>query len=319
MSLTWTTEFGAGVYGNPELSKKARFIAAKQMKLREAVDPAKEFNLGKKSGDKVQIRLVGRISTTAHTALNELQPVPLGQPPISEVQGQVYRRAYGISWTGTAADLDRMDVNDMNVRVLREHAARTYNKVIYDVLVAGRSFTYVPLTASTANFDDDGSPTGTNAYALTSFHLRGIAKNMEKCNVPFFDGENYLLMVSTTHKFDILGDTATNGFIDVKKYANGGPEAILNNEIGSVAGFRIISDNDVLSNALNTSYGESIAVGYEACKEIMVYPIHFRYNGNVGGDFANQAALAWQCMSGYKVPWNYTTHGQGSVLHVTTA
>lgn len=316
---TWAALGAASdIYVNPELSRKSRFISAHQVRCHEVVDPATEFNLGKKSGDTVGFRLVGRLTDLADSALGELTPIPLGDPPIYSGTGVVYRRGYGINWTGTRADLDRLDVEDMNIRALREHAARTMNKVIYDALAAARSFCYVPLTASTQNFTTTGSPSGTAAYAMTGYHWRKLCENLEANNVPYFDGESYAAVVSTKLKYDLLGDS---GFIDVKKYSTGGAEGILNNEFGSAYGFRFILDNDRVANAIGSgsAFGSGIACGYEAMKEIMVYPTHFRSNLNYGGDFGNQAAIAWQNMQGYKAPWNFTTHGDGRIAHITTA
>lgn len=319
MPQTWSElTAGSAIYTNPELSRKARFISAKQVRCHEAVDSATEFNLGKKSGDRVGFRLVGRLTTLANTALGEGTPVPLDAPPIYEGTGIVYRYARGINWTGTRADLDRLDVQDMNIRTLREHAARTLNKIIYDALIAARSFCYVPTAAGV--FTTNGSPSGTATEGMTLKHLRLLSYNLRKNNVPFFDGESYLFIISEKNRIDLVSDTATNGFVDVAKYASKGNEECLSGEIGTCFNFRFVADNDVLSNDTGTNdLGEGIICGYEAMKEIMVYPTHFRANMNYGNDFGNQGAICWQGMFGFKSPWNFTTHGDGRICHYTSA
>lgn len=320
MSELWSSIEGS-IYGNPELSKQSRLIAMKQMMLIDAVDPAGEFALNKKSGDKVGFRLTGRISDTSETPLGESQKIPFGKPPIYHGTGQVFRYGFAIPWTGQRADLDRLDVENTNIRTLREHAARTINKLIYDVLVAGRSFTYVAKTSSTYAWKDDGSVADAAVADFSLFHLRKMKLMAKKRNIPTADGKNHFLYGSPRMEDGLLNDTGANGFVDVSKYASGGAEGILAGEIGKIAGTRIVIDNDVLPDDIGTGsvYGSGFMLGEEAAKEMMVYPVHFRANMNLGGDFGNQQALAWQCMLGYKSIWNYTSHGQGSIVHYTSS
>lgn len=320
MGLKNWTAISSTIYGQPELSSQARMINELVTKLLDLVDPSDEFFIGKKSGDSVGFRLVGRISGTADTPIGEFDPVPFMDPPEYVGTGTVDRYAHAIAWTGERADLDRLDNEDTYIKALREHNSRTVNKLIYNALVAGRSFGYVPLTATTANFTTDGTLTGANASPLSFWHMQNITKNLIKRNVPFFDGENYLAALSTTAKFNIAMDTQSGGWIDVKKYASSGAEGVLKNEVGSVGQIRCILDNDVLNDGIGTgsAFGSGFVVGDEAVKEMQVYPMHFRYNDNLGGDFGNQAGIAWQMLLGYKACWNYTSHGQGSICHIAT-
>lgn len=321
MALHNWTEIDGTIYGNPKLSSQARMVSAKMTKLNDLVDPADDFALGKKSGDSVGFRLVGRISASATTPIGEFTPVPFTKPPYYTGTGTVDRYAQAIAWTGEMEDLDRLDVEDTNVRALNEHYGRTRNSLIDTALTSGRSFTYVSKTSSTYDFNTDGTVTDTAGAAFTLFHAQNLARLLQKNNVPYADGENYILAASVTLKFELLQDAGNQGFVDVKKYAASGAEGILKNEIGTVAQFRVIVDNDALADGIGTgsAFGSGFVCGYEAIKELMVYPMHFRYNGNLGGDFANQKGIAWQSLEGWVVPWNFTTHGQGSICHITSA
>lgn len=318
MTQSWSTIEGS-IYGNAELSKKARMIAHKQMSLLDIVEPAGEFKLGRKSGDKIGFRLVGRISTLATTPLPETTTVPFGKPPVYHGTSQVNRYAYAVPWTGTRQDLDRIDVEETTIRSLRDHSARTHNKLIYDVLVAGRSYTYVMTnTASspTHAWLADGTVAGTATRQLQLYDLRKIKYRAKTVNMPPADGKNYFLYGSPLIEDGVNSDVQDQGFVDVSKYAPSGAEGALQGEIGKIQGIRIACDNDVIPDE---TYGSGFVVGEEACKEVMVYPSHFRANMNLGGDFGNQQGICWQSLLGYKVVWNHTTHGQGSVIHITTA
>lgn len=321
MSLTWTDE-GAGIYGNPELSEKARFVSSKEMRLFDIVTPGEDFYLGKNSGDTIGFKLWGRISGTATTALGEFQKVPMTKPPEYTVTAQAFRYGIAVPWTGVREDLDRLDVEDTVIHSLKEHSSRTHNELIYNALVAGRSFCYTPLTATTYNATTNGTPTGTAAVAFTTWHLRRIKLTLTKYNTPYADGENYLGVISPTMYTNLFEDaTAVTSFTDVKRYADGGADGIMNGEIGKYMNVRMIEDNDILPDAIGSgsAFGSGFFCGYDACREVMVYPMKLVANLNLNNDFGQQKAIAWLSLLTYKTVWNYTAHGQGTVLHYTTA
>lgn len=321
MSLSWA-EVESGIYGNPELSDELRFQATKKMRCYDLVTPASDFALGKNSGDTIGFKLAGRISGTATTALSEFVPVPMYTIPQYEVSFTVYQYGIAVPWTGLREDLDRLSVEDLTMHALKEHSARTHNALIYNALVAGRSFCYSATGAATFTLTTNGTPSGTAAAGFSLYHARKIRLNLVKYNVPPADGENYHAVCSPTVIDGLLGDgsSANSGYIDVAKYA-GKADGILNGEVGMVQKLRLVEDNDVMPDAIGSgsAFGSMFVVGFDACREVMVYPMQILINTNLGGDFGRQKAAAWLSLLGYKTPWIYTTHGQGTVLHYTTA
>lgn len=310
--MAWTNVQGT-VYQNEELSKKLRVRSEVMTKLQSLVTPAEDLALGKKSGDSVALRLVGRISDSGTTSLGEFTPVPYSTIPEYYLTATVSRYARAVAWTGSRQDLDRMDEKDKIIERLTEHHSRTQNTLIYNQLVSGRSFAYRPTGATAGTFNDDGTSAGAPGAAMSLWHCQNVVRELVKRNTPFVDGNNFLACVSPTIKFNIIMDTAAGGFTDVKKYAPGGVEGVFKNEIGSVAGIRFFEDNS--GDLTDSTYGSGFLVGYDAIREVSVYPMHLRYNGNVGDDFANQQAICWQMCLTYKSIWNYTAHGQGGILH----
>jgi len=317
---TWgQLEAGSSVYTNPELSVKNRVVAAKMTALDELVEPADDFHIGAKSGDKVSVPITGRIASLSTTPLSETSRVPLAEPPRHEFQAQVFERGLGIMITQRYESLDRIDNNETNVVVLRDHMARTHNKVINDALIAARSFTYVPLSASTFNFDTDGTPTGTANAAFSFEHAVNLSERLVSFNVPYADGENYIMGISPRAYYAVVKDTR---FQEIAKYRDSGGQGVLNGEVGKMANLRFVIDNDALANGIGTgsAFGSGIVVGAEGCKEVVgPWPPHFRVNTNFGGDFGRASAMAWLSFQGYAVPWNFTAHGDGRVCHYTSA
>ena len=328
MSETWS-ELSSGYWGNPELSKKELAIAYRMMRLADAVTPSSEYALGKQSGDKVAWRLVGRITQSGTTPILETQKVPFGKPTEYTATSTVYRYAFAIATTALRKDLDRINVDEVNIRTLREHLARTYNALIYAALVAGRSFAYVAtgsVSSPTNTFTTTGTPSGTLNRRFIRYDIVKLARYAEQYNIPPADGEGYIMFVSPSIKEDIMLDTAVNGFIDVKKYASGGAEGVMNGEIGSAGGIRFVVDNDAMnvsgtSEGMGTgsAFGTGFFLGENAIKDVVVYPPHFRLNMNLSNDFNNQAGICWQGLQTWACEWNYTSHGQGQIIHYTTA
>lgn len=320
MSLSWT-EIEAGIFGNPKLSNEARVVAHRQTRMYELVTPSEDFYLGRQSGDTIGFRIIGRIAQLADSPLGEFQKIPLTKPPQYESTAVVYRRGIGVPWTGVREDLDRLDIESMVVQSLKENSARTHNKVIYDAAVAGRSYTYVADNAVTGTTRSDGTVAATATQPFTAQHARNIAKFLQKENMPYADGKAYHAVISPTMYWDMLNDDkAISGFVDTKRYADGGADGLLEGEIGSYMGVRYIVDNDVLPDNVGDTddRGTGFFAGLDAIREVPVYPMHLLANMNLGGDFGQQKAIAWLSMLTYKTVWIKSSHGQGSLLHYTS-
>lgn len=114
---------------------------------------------------------------------------------------------------------------------LARNAAETTDELVRDeIALAGTPYFAESGTTTRANLDADD--------LLTAAKLRKLHARMFYGAIEPFDGESYLLIVSAGQAYDLKSDTATGGFIDVNKYTNAGP--ILKNEIGKIAGFRVI-------------------------------------------------------------------------------
>ena len=51
----------------------------------------------------------------------------------------------------------------------------------------------------------------------------------------------------------------------------------------------------------------------------VVYPPHFRVQENLSSDFGNQHGVCWQSLMAYCTEKNYTSHGEGTIIHYYTA
>lgn len=314
-AFTWADQ-GGGTYANPELSKEARMISALNSRFFEVAETDGDLALSKNHGDSVAVKLMGRISGTATTPLSETQTVPFGSFPEYTVTATVYQRGFALAFTEQRLDLDRLDIESPIIHALKEHSSRTHNKLIADALTSGRSYCYTPTSASAGHFTTNGTPSGSIGSVPNGFHLRKVSKELRKYNVQPFDGKNFVAIGSPTWCAGVFEDsTAVTGFVDVLKYSSKA-DGLINGEVGTYFGIRMVEDNDVLGGAADGTYGQAFICGAEACKEITVYPMELRANLNLGGDFSRQKGIAWLSLLAFKGGlWNHTSHGVGSVLH----
>lgn len=317
---SWS-QIDGSVYDNEELSKEARMTPHLLMALEDAVEPSDDLIIGKNSGESVGFRLYGRIDlSSADVALQETERVPSGSIPTFHGTGTVYRRAFAVPYTGTREDLDRLDTQAPIIKALSDHAARVKNKVIRTRAVAGRSFCYVASGASAFDFATNGSPGAQAASQFNIYHARKLKLKMTQYNVPTFDGQNYLVVAPPLFEDGITSETGADSWTEVVKYAPGGAEGALRGEIGKLQRQRFAIDNHILLENIGagSAYPEALVFGEDAIRELMVYPVHFRVNMNVGDDFGNLKAIAWQSFQDYVVPWNYTLHEDGRICHYTS-
>lgn len=80
------------------------------------------------------------------------------------------------------------------------------------------------------------------AYASVA-DLRANTSRLKAVNVMPFSGQDWLAICHPYHEYDITSDNTVGGFIDISKYAQ--PQALLNGEIGKVAGCRVVSTTNV--------------------------------------------------------------------------
>lgn len=155
--------------------------------------------------------------------------------------------------------------------------------------------------------------------------LRANVTRLKALNIMPWRGSEWLTVVHPYHEYDITSDNTVGGFIDISKYAQ--PQALLNGEIGKVAGTRIVSTTNVgtTGSGVTTQY-YAYLFGYESCLAVdlsgsapssnVTDPKNQRFQTFVskGGPSAVDPAgtigtyVAYRFVTAYKVP--YTSNDQ---------
>jgi len=72
----------------------------------------------------------------------------------------------------------------------------------------------------------------------------------------------------------------------------------------------------VLSNILNTYYGEAVFFGADAVREGIVCPEEIRID--IPKDFGRDQATAWYALLGFVKTWDFSADGETRIIHVTS-
>jgi N4-gp56 family major capsid protein len=167
---------------------------------------------------------------------------------------------YGAVVTSTA--LSRVQTGGMvdlvSSRLVGMNMGRTQDKLAITALEASANSIIV----------DGGTEAALEATdVMTVSFLNKLYNKLSRANVmPLSDGM-YVCMMHSDQIFDLLNSgAASGGFIDILKYSK--PEMALKNEIGMLAGFKIVQNNhitvsaDAGAGAVDTY--KAIAMGYNA-------------------------------------------------------
>lgn len=81
------------------------------------------------------------------------------------------------------------------------------------------------------------------ANVITLDEVRQCVRNLRKLNVPPYSDGYYVGVIHPQAAFDLMGDTATGGWIDWQKYTS--PDVMYKGEIGKAEGVRFIESTNM--------------------------------------------------------------------------
>ena len=260
---------------------------------------------------------------TAGGSISELQNMP--ETFMAFTQGSLVVNEFGnsIPWTGKLEDLSEFDVENIWLRGLRDDAAKTLDKQVgqYFQGVQGTiKLIYTPTgtdAAPTATWDTDGANDEVAGRNVSTFDVKEIVDNMKSPYlVPFYDGENYIAIVSVKFGRRIKDDP---DFEDAVKY--GDPERLFTGEIGRYYGVRFIEETNVLANLLGATpsvyNGEAVFFGADAVIEGIVVPLEMRMK--IPTDYGRDKGLAWYFMGGWTQTFQTANNGEVKIVRVWSA
>ena len=257
---------------------------------------------------------VGNVAT-AGRSISELERMP--ETSVSFTQGSLVVNEYGnsIPWSGKLEELSEFDVENIWLRVLRDDAAKTLDKQVA-AQFASTQLVYTPTgtdASPTSTWSTTGSLSNVATRNVSTYDVKEVVDNMKSPYlVPFYDGENYMAIVSVKHGRRIKDDP---DFEDAVKY--GDPERLFTGEIGRYYGVRFVEETNYFANTFTngTAYnGPAVYFGADPGVEGIVVPLEIR--AKIPTDYGRDKGLAWYFLGGWQITFSTSNYGEVKIVYV---
>jgi N4-gp56 family major capsid protein len=302
MSMNWVDQ--GGYLTNNKLSMDYQKTAQPLFRFRQFVDTKEAF--GKQQGQAVNWLKVANVSDygrqVAETDLapETTQTLTWGTTTVTEYMNS-------IPFTFKMEALSEFDIKsiirtglmDDMVKVMDGTVEREFNKT---------PLRYVGTTTSTGTLTTNSTATVTNTSALNSYHIRKMRLELEKRNVPAYDGD-FVMVASLEAAESLEGALET-----LNSYTEAGYKKILNGETGRIHGVRIVKDSFASRNVFVPSTGATTAIswttgnsgvaymfGKPTIMEAIAVPEEVRLK--VVTDYGRSKGMAWYFLGGWSIMW----------------
>ena len=312
--FTWTFDSPSGVYKSHAMSEQLRFAAIVETKFMQFVTP--EPGYGKKRGDTITVTRISRLAIPTTGVLVENVQIPEDVLTVTTVGITVVEWGRSVPYTSLSTDLSEYNIENIVQRALKDQM-----KVVLDNAAAAAFKTgqiKAEMTGIAAiNFDTGGSPTQTAAANLNLYGIEQIRDYMySTLNIPPFEGDDYICLVSTKAKRGVMQDPAWEPW---HRYTD--PEAKYNSEIGRMENVRFIEINN--TGALSASPGASQTVQGEAVffgadSVAMAVSEDPELRARIPTDYGRSRGVAWYGILQFGLIWTTSNAGEARVIHLTS-
>jgi len=302
--MLWVNQ--SGYLTNNKLNMDYRESAQPLLKFRQFCDI--QDAIGKQNGESVNWLKVSNVANygkrvaETNTAPQTTQTLTWGTLTVSEYLNSIpYSfKLEALSEFDVKKILKSGLMNDM-VKVLDGTVEREFTKT---------PLRYVGLTTTSGTVTTNSTAGGTNTSVLNSYHIRKMRLELEKRNVPTWDGEDYAMVAS------LEGAESLEGAMEaVNQYTEAGYKKILAGEVGRVHGVRVVKDGFASRNVFDPDAGSATAItwaggysgvaymlGKETVMEAVAVPEEVRMK--IVTDYGRSKGIAWYFLGGWKIMWN---------------
>lgn len=295
---------------SPELSKQMREQAAPFYIFRQFTDVKNAF--GAHKGDSFQYTKRLLVDTRGGT-LTETVTMPVNEIKFVKDSVTVTEFGNGVNYTQKIDTLSEFNMRDQFQMGLVEDQRDTIDREVGSKYISAE-FKGVCSASSTLTITTNGTATASATANPTDDNIRSAVTFLKRKHVPLI-GNHYI---------SILSPVAHAGLYDtlqsIAQYAD--PQFRFNSETGRYYGVRFVEENNMLSNTVNSSYGEGVIFGAESVCEAVALPEELRFEET---DMGRSKKLAWYAILGFKKIWsqsnddsNSTGKGFERILHFTS-
>lgn len=314
MAHSWTFDAPTGVYKNHDMSSKLRMAAIAETKFMQFVRP--EPGYGKKQGESITITRVANITVPTSGKLSEAQRIPEDELTLTTIAITVSEWGRAVPFTSLAQDLGMFDIENIIQKKLRDQMALVLDSAAADAFQSAQ-VKAIPTGVSALTFDTDGTASSQATVNLNVYHVEQIRDYMfSTLNVPPYEGDDYIGLVSTKAKRGLVSDPAWEQW---HKYTD--PSMKFKSEIGRLENIRFVEINNTasLSGSLGAGsvLGEGIFFGEDAVAMAVAEDPELR--AEIPKDFGRQKAVAWYGILEFGIIWDTANAGEARIVHLTSS
>lgn len=309
----WSFDASTGVFKNHDLSSQLRMAAIAETKFMQFVQP--EPGYGKKKGESVTITRISNIDNPTDGRLAENEIIPEDDMTITTVAITVSEWGRSVPYSNLATELTHFDLENAIQRKLKEQMSLTLDSACADAFKTCQ-IKATPTGVSSLQFDTAGASTAVAQSNMKVYHVEQIRDYMfSTLNVPAYDGEDYIGLISTKGKRGIINDPNFE-----KWHTYSSPETKFNSELGRLENIRWIEINnqDALSGSVgaNGVLGEAVIFGADAVAMAVVEDPELR--AKMPTDYGRSKGVAWYGILEFGLIWDTANPGEARVVHVTS-
>jgi len=304
MAHLWVND--SGVHFSPELSKFLRYSAQPSLKFRQFADV--KDAMGKSQGDSFNFPKVANV-TLPGAKLVETATVHQASQTITKGTLAITEFGNSIPFTFKIDTLSQFDLEMIIEKGLRDDLVKILDASVH-VQFDACQLRAVGTTTAAQTVTTDGTATATNTSVLNEYHIRKMKLELEKRNVPVFDGDTYVFIGSLEAVESLEGS-----LVSINQYTEIGYSKIFNGEQGMLHGVRIVKEN----NATRYTYdldtptapvaktwsggfsGEGFMFGKDTVMEGVAVPEQVRAKEVT--DYGRSKGLAWYFLGGWQLIW----------------
>ena len=242
--------------------------------------------------------------------ISETGTIPKTSFTISQGTLTMTENGVAIPYTSKLQTLGQISVDES----IREALANSIAKVLDSqcaVQFQASDYKVQIVNTATTSFNSASSAPGAAAANMSDKNVRDIIDEMKKINVPKIKSSGLYNCIGSTNAIRGLWD-----FFEAKAQFTT-LEEIRRGVVGVYYGCAFEEETNILSNVLNSSYGEAVFFGDDAVLEGVVIGEEIRMD--VPKDHGRDLSLAWYYLGAFQKIWDFGDDGISHIMHVTSS
>lgn len=313
--FTWSYDSPSGVYKSHSMSEQLRYAAIVETKGMQFVTP--EPGYGKKRGETITVTRISRLAIPTTGVLTENVQIPEDVLTVTTVAITVAEWGRSVPYTSLSTDLSEYNIENIVQRALKDQMKVVLDNAAFTAFKTAK--VKVEMTGVTSvNFDTTGTASQTALANLNMYGVEAVRDYMySTLNIPPFEGDDYICLVSTKAKRGVMQDPAWEPW---HKYTD--PSAKYVSEIGRMENIRFVEINNTGALSANpgasqTVQGEAVFFGADAVAMAVAEDPELR--ARIPTDYGRSRGVAWYGILQFGMIWDTANAGEARVVHLTSA